>query len=313
MSVRIRLEAADATELDAHEAALRSVLTIPEPGSRDYPNRSHRGAVAGDDHTQPGRRRYLDSTGIRATPAGPATAPADDEDYSPRAAAEDAKRRRDLGAEIATLRAADEDLQRRPWFPLRPGDVVLMYLPADAHSPAHGETYLAVDDDTDLAVDDDTDIAGNAMLREVSRTREPWDDDADDEPAEPEYLLRFDPAAGRWALDAQLGGVELEPWRNAPELTDPDGVAAARVWAVQHLGDLVDDPDRSAYLEWRPHNDGWMPVFVDAATQPAGADLTPFYELWFEAGPGRLTVIRAGAVVHGRPAVTAAATASKGA
>jgi hypothetical protein len=38
MSVRIRLEAADPAELDAHEAALRSVLTIPEPGSRDYRN-----------------------------------------------------------------------------------------------------------------------------------------------------------------------------------------------------------------------------------------------------------------------------------
>lgn len=38
MPIRIRLEAVDVAELDAHEAALRSVLTIPEPGSRDYSN-----------------------------------------------------------------------------------------------------------------------------------------------------------------------------------------------------------------------------------------------------------------------------------
>jgi hypothetical protein len=34
----------------------------------------------------------------------------------------------------------------------------------------------------------------------------------------------------------------------------------------------------------------------------AGEWPIPFYDLWFEAGPAALTVIRAGAVVHGTPA-----------
>lgn len=117
-------------------------------------------------------------------------------DLSPLAAAEDAKRRRDIGGEIGALLAGADDLARQPWVPLRPGDVVLCYLPGD---PAYGQTFLAVSDETD--------IDGHAMVREVSRTH---------------------------------------------EYTDPG--------------------------------------------------LASFYEIWFEADPDRLTVIRAGAVVHGTPA-----------
>lgn len=120
-------------------------------------------------------------------------------DLSPLAAAEEAKRLRDIGGEIDALIAGGEDLARQSWAPLRPGDVVLCYLP----DIAYGQTYLAVPDETD--------IDGHAMMREVSRT-------------------------GRHA-DPSLAG---------------------------------------------------------------------FYELWFEAGAHALTVIRAGAVVHGNPARHAA-------
>jgi hypothetical protein len=116
-------------------------------------------------------------------------------DLSPLAAAEDAKRRRDIGGEIGALIAGADDLARQPWAPLRPGDVVLCYLPGIPY----GQTFLAVPDETD--------IDGHAMMREVSRTGT--------------------------TEDASLSG---------------------------------------------------------------------FYELWFEAGPHTLTVIRAGAVVFGTPA-----------
>jgi hypothetical protein len=119
-------------------------------------------------------------------------------DLSPLAAAEDAKRRRDIGGEIGALMSGDDALARQPWAPLRPGDVVLCYLPG---AVAYGQTFVAVDDETD--------IDGHAMMREVSRT---------DEYASP--------------------------------------------------------------------------------------GLTGFYELWFEAGPHALTVIRAGGVVFGTPALT---------
>jgi hypothetical protein len=65
VAVRIRLEATDVAELDAHEAALRTVLDIPAVASRDYPNR-RRGGGEGE----PGWRRYLDSTGTRTILAG---------------------------------------------------------------------------------------------------------------------------------------------------------------------------------------------------------------------------------------------------
>lgn len=119
-------------------------------------------------------------------------------DISPLAAAEDAKHRRDIGGEIGALIAGADELARQPWGPLRPGDVVLCYLPGHA---AYGQTFVAVPDEAD--------VDGHAMVREVSST----DDHVD-------------------------------------------------------------------------------------------TGLASFYELWFEAGAHRLTVIRAGAVVHGTPART---------
>jgi hypothetical protein len=127
-------------------------------------------------------------------------------DLSPLAAAEDAKRRRDIGGEIGALIAGADDLARQPWAPLRPGDVVLCYLPG---STPYGQTFVAVPDETD--------IDGHAMMREVSRN----------------------------------------------------------------------------------------PEFSDLGLDP---NLAGFYELWFEAGPHTLTVIRAGAVVFGTPARAAGRT-----
>jgi hypothetical protein len=149
-TVRIRLEAETTQDLDAHEAALL-VLTHLSPGSKDYPNR--RGA---------GVRRYLTSTGVRTPNSKP---------QSPLSAADDAKKRRDLVGEISALMAGDADLKRQPWLPLRPGDIVLTRLPADAVLDAYGTTYLAVEDETDA----DT----GAMLRVVS---ESWVDDNEPNP-----------------------------------------------------------------------------------------------------------------------------------
>ncbi len=119
-------------------------------------------------------------------------------DPSPYAAAEEAKRRRNIGGEISALISGGDALARQPWAPLRPGDVVLCYLPGVV---TYGQTFVAIDGQTD--------IDGHAMMREVSRTDE----------------------------------------------------------------------------------------YADSS-------LTGFYELWFEAGPHTLTVIRAGSVVFGTPTFT---------
>jgi len=281
--VRIRLEAAKPQDLDAHEAALRTVLDLA-PAGADYPNR--RG---------PGARRYLESVGVRTTAAaGPADAP------SPLAVAEDFKRGRDLFGEIGALRAADEDLERRPWFPLQPGDVVLLHLPADAHSPAFGQTFLAVGDDTD--------IAGNAMLREVSRTRSPRDEARAVERG-PDYLLRYDSGDQRWVLDTRDLDDALRHWLDGPAELGRHQEAEAQTWAAGQIADIEGDRELTG---WQDSDGGQVPVFADDRPDVA-EPLTPFYELWFEAGPGRLTVIRAGALVHGRPATTTAAAAAKGA
>lgn len=275
MTVTIRLDGDTPAELDTYEAALRTVVDAPAT-KQDYANR--RG---------PGARRFLKPTGVRTAAAAGDGEP--EPGPSPRAVAEGFKRGRDLLGEISSLRAADADLERRPWFPLQPGDVVLMHLAADEHSPAYGETYLAVDDDTD--------IAGNAMLRQISRTPS-----LDVGEPDPEYLLRYDSTAGRWELHSDLGD-GLQPWRSNPELTDPEALADAQMWAHQYI-QLV-DPDALGYLQWREHGDGLVPWFLPLGPPP-GEQLTPFYELWFEAGASMLTVIRAGVVVHGRPAATAA-------
>ncbi len=286
MTVRIRLDATDVAELDAHETALRTVLAIPAAASRDYPNR-RRGGGEGD----PGRRRYLESTGTHASPADVGHEPA------PLATAADAKRRRDLAGDIGALTDGDAALRRQPWVPLQPGDVVLSHLPAQGDCPAYGSTYLAVDDGTD--------IAGNAMLREVRVTR-PAVDDADPDADGPEYLLRYDTTAGRWAIHAQMGTGDLELWTSNGAIT-PDDLPGAQRWAAREISDCQDEHDPQL-TGWRQHGTGWTPLFADDAEQAdADARLVPFYDLWFEHGPDGLVVIRGGALIHGAPATTAAA------
>lgn len=88
-------------------------------------------------------------------------APADD-DLSPRAAAEQAKRHRDLVSEIGILTSADHELRAQPWFPIQPGDVVCWSI--DLHDGGrHGETLVAIDDP-------DSSTEAGAPLRKVSQT-----------------------------------------------------------------------------------------------------------------------------------------------
>lgn len=63
------------------------------------------------------------------------------EQLSPLARAEDAKRARDLGAEIAALQQGHSDLTSAPWYPARPGDLVHVHYEAGGLSDAFGETY----------------------------------------------------------------------------------------------------------------------------------------------------------------------------
>lgn len=91
----------------------------------------------------------------------PAT-PRPDGQQSPRRAAEDAKVRRDLGAEIAVLTDADSDLRARPWFPIQVGDVVCWSV--DLPDGRYGETLIAVDEPN-------WSTEAGAPLRKVSATR----------------------------------------------------------------------------------------------------------------------------------------------
>lgn len=61
---------------------------------------------------------------------------------SPRAQAEDAKRARDIGAEIDVLTSAHDRLTGAPWYPVRPGDLVHVHYEAGGEMPAFGETYI---------------------------------------------------------------------------------------------------------------------------------------------------------------------------
>ncbi|MFE7966945.1 hypothetical protein ACFU0X_28525 [Streptomyces cellulosae] len=66
---------------------------------------------------------------------------AEDSEQSPLARAEDAKRRRDLGAELDILMGAGAALTSAPWYPSRPGDLVHVHYEAGGLSDAFGETY----------------------------------------------------------------------------------------------------------------------------------------------------------------------------
>ncbi|WP_329597785.1 hypothetical protein OIE43_18935 [Streptomyces pseudovenezuelae] len=61
---------------------------------------------------------------------------------SPLAQAEDAKRRRDMGDEIAALTGAHDQLTSAPWYPARPGDLVHVHYEQAGDLPPFGETYI---------------------------------------------------------------------------------------------------------------------------------------------------------------------------
>jgi len=187
--------------------------------------------VSYDGNVRPNRhgdgvRAHLNAGLPTAAPAEPADDPADDP--SPRAAAEDAKARRDLPGELDTLMAADRKLRDQPWFPIQPGDVVCWSI-AMPDGGRHGETLVAVEDE-------DWPTEGGAPLRKVSET--PYE------------------TIGAGASDED-------------QADEPD--------------DLDDDADEPA-----------EPV------DPRVCEFQDFYDVWFEAGPSRIAVIRHGQLVHGR-------------
>lgn len=152
------------------------------------------------------------------------------------------------------------------------------------------------------------------------------------EPAGPSPLAQAEDAKRRRDLAGEIGA-----------LTAADAALAAQPWAPVRPGDVVlthlpTREDLAAYGETYLAVDGDTDIGGHAllrlvsetqlalddeddasadsdeedreeATAHAGEwsrleELTPFYDLWFEAGPGGVVVIRAGTVVHGRPAVT---------
>ncbi|MFJ9243776.1 hypothetical protein [Streptomyces sp. NPDC101776] len=66
----------------------------------------------------------------------------DDEQLSPLARAEDAKRARDLVGEVGILMSAGADLESAPWQPVRPGDLVHVHYETAGTAATFGETYI---------------------------------------------------------------------------------------------------------------------------------------------------------------------------
>ncbi|MFJ4631587.1 hypothetical protein [Streptomyces sp. NPDC088847] len=67
------------------------------------------------------------------------------EESSPRAQAEEAKRRRDFVGEILTLQESDTQLTSAAWYPARHGDLVHVHYEAAGEMAAFGETYHVYD------------------------------------------------------------------------------------------------------------------------------------------------------------------------
>jgi hypothetical protein len=78
--------------------------------------------------------------------------PRTESEASPLAQAEDAKRARDLGAEIGVLTSAHDRLTSAPWYPVRPGDLVHIHYEQGGESPAFGETYIVSGDNGTLSM-----------------------------------------------------------------------------------------------------------------------------------------------------------------
>lgn len=114
------------------------------------------------------------------------------EQLSPRQAAEDAKARRDLGAELGVLTAADDDLRAQPWFPIQPGDVVCWSIDM-LDGSRYGETLVAVDDP-------DWSTEAGASLRKVSATAESAKPTSDGPDYEDFYDIWFEAGPAKIAI-----------------------------------------------------------------------------------------------------------------
>ncbi|WP_067171131.1 hypothetical protein [Microtetraspora niveoalba] len=71
------------------------------------------------------------------------------EETSPLEQAEVAKRRRDLGGEVAALMLGQRALEQAPWYPARPGDVMHVHYEATGLLPECGETYVVEHSDAE--------------------------------------------------------------------------------------------------------------------------------------------------------------------
>lgn len=81
----------------------------------------------------------VDVLALRIVAQLPLTA---DEQLSPLAQAEDAKRARDLVGEVGILMSAGADLESAPWYPARPGDLVHVHYEQAGDMAPFGETYI---------------------------------------------------------------------------------------------------------------------------------------------------------------------------
>jgi len=88
-------------------------------------------------------------------------------------------------------------------------------------------------------------------------------------------------------------------------LTDADKLLNSQWWYPLQNGDVVlmaayDDLATTYLAEPDEYGDHVLRC-VSAVYESSFHEPIPFYDLWFEAGPATLTVIRAGATVFGRP------------
>lgn len=74
------------------------------------------------------------------------------DDTSPLAQADDAKRRRDLGGELESLMQGHDSLESAPWYPAQSGDIIHVHYSALGSEPAWGETYAVVADAHDSLI-----------------------------------------------------------------------------------------------------------------------------------------------------------------
>ncbi|MFG1873360.1 hypothetical protein ACGFIV_00805 [Sphaerisporangium sp. NPDC049003] len=123
---------------------------------------------------------------------------------SPLEQAEDAKRARDLGAEIGALTSGYEELTSALWYPAQEGDIVhIGHEPLADHLPPFGETYLVYDDKE----------KGGLVLRLIAWTG-------------------TEHAASRYYAPGMVGDPLMEPWMEA----GPGALTVVRDGRVVHDG-----------------------------------------------------------------------------